>query len=39
MPVDTSYNNTHIMENTTAMIDEAFDALRDTFNSLFGNDN
>lgn len=29
-------NATRIMENTSGMIDEAFDALKDTFNSFFG---
>lgn len=29
-------NATHIMENTSGMIDDAFDALKDTFKSFFG---
>ena len=29
-------NATRIMENTSGMIDDAFDALKDTFNSFFG---
>lgn len=33
---DPSYDNPRIMENTSGMIDEAFNVLKDTFNSLFG---
>jgi hypothetical protein len=33
---NTSQDNPHIMENTSGMIDEAFNALKDTFESLFG---
>lgn len=29
-------NATRIMENTSGMIDDAFDALKDTFRSFFG---
>ena len=29
-------NSTGIMRNTTGMIDDAFDALKDTFGSFFG---
>jgi hypothetical protein len=29
-------NATHIMENTSGIIDDAFDALKDTFKSFFG---
>lgn len=29
-------NATRIMENTSGMIDDAFNALKDTFNSFFG---
>lgn len=29
-------NNTGIMENTSGMIDDAFDALKDSFGSFFG---
>lgn len=29
-------NATRIMENTSGMIDDAYDALKDTFNSFFG---
>lgn len=31
-----SFNTTRIMENTSGMIDEAFDIIRDTFGSFFG---
>lgn len=31
-----SEDNPRIMENTSGMIDEAFDVLKDTFRSLFG---
>jgi hypothetical protein len=34
---ETSSNNTHIMENTSGMIDDAFDALKDSFGSFFEN--
>ena len=34
--LETSHNDTRIMENTSGMIDEAFGALKDSFNSLFG---
>ena len=33
---DASQDNPRIMENTSGMIDEAFNALKDTFKSLFG---
>jgi hypothetical protein len=33
----TSSNTTHIMENTSGMIDDAFDALKDSFGSFFEN--
>jgi len=33
---DTSSNSTQIMQNTTGMIDDAFDALKDSFGTLFG---
>lgn len=36
MSAGTAYNNTRIMENTSGMIDDAFDAIKDTFKSLFG---
>ena len=29
-------NDTHIMENTSGVIDDAFDALKDSFGSFFG---
>jgi hypothetical protein len=29
-------NDTRIMENTSGMIDDAFDALKDSFGSFFG---
>lgn len=32
----TPHNDTRIMENTSGMIDEAFDAIKDSFKSLFG---
>lgn len=32
-----SQDNPRIMENTSGMIDEAVNALKDTFKSLFGN--
>jgi hypothetical protein len=32
----TTSNSTGIMKNTSGMIDDAFDALRDTFGSFFG---
>jgi hypothetical protein len=32
----TSSNNTRIMENTSGMVDDAFDALKDSFGSFFG---
>jgi len=32
----TSSNTTRIMENTSGMIDDAFDALKDSFGSFFG---
>jgi hypothetical protein len=31
-----STNTTRIMENTSGMIDEAFDIIKDTFGSFFG---
>ena len=33
----TILNDTHIMENTSGVIDDAFDALKDTFGSFFQN--
>lgn len=36
MSTGTSSNSTRIMENTSGMIDDAFDALRDSFGSFFG---
>lgn len=33
---DASQDNPRIMENTSGMIDEAVNALKDTFKSLFG---
>jgi hypothetical protein len=33
---DSSHYNPRIMENTSGMIDEAIDALKDSFKSLFG---
>lgn len=33
---DTLIDDPHIMENTSGMIDEAFDALKDAFKSLIG---
>jgi hypothetical protein len=35
IPSDTS-NTTGIMQNTTGMIDDAFDALKDSFGTFFG---
>lgn len=35
-PANLSSNNTHIMGNTSGMIDDAFDALKDSFGSIFG---
>lgn len=35
-PSNTSSNTTEIMQNTTGMIDDAFDALKDSFGTLFG---
>ena len=32
----TSSNNTGIMQNTSGMVDDAFDALKDSFGSFFG---
>jgi len=32
----TSSNTTRIMENTSGMIDDAFEALKDSFGSFFG---
>ena len=36
MNAGTTSNNTGIMKNTSGMLDEAFDALRNTFGSFFG---
>jgi len=36
MNAGTTYNSTGIMKNTSGMLDEAFDALRNTFGSFFG---
>jgi len=36
MSTGTSSNDTRIMENTSGMIDDAFDALKDSFGSFFG---
>jgi hypothetical protein len=36
MSTGTSTNTTRIMENTSGMVDEAFDALKDSFGSFFG---
>jgi hypothetical protein len=36
MSTGTSSNTTRIMENTSGMIDDAFDALKDSFGSFFG---
>ena len=36
MASGTSSNSTVIMKNTSGMLDDAFDALRDTFGSFFG---
>jgi hypothetical protein len=36
MSTGTSSNSTRIMENTSGMIDDAFDALKDSFGSFFG---
>jgi len=36
MSTVTSSNSTRIMENTSGMIDDAFDALKDSFGSFFG---
>jgi hypothetical protein len=36
MNTGTSSNTTRIMENTSGMIDDAFDALKDSFGSFFG---
>lgn len=35
-PSNTSSNTTEIMQNTTGMIDDAFDALKDSFGTFFG---
>ena len=35
-PSNLSSNNTNIMQNTSGMIDDAFDALKDSFGSFFG---
>lgn len=35
-PSNLSSNNTDIMQNTSGMIDDAFDALKDSFGSFFG---
>ena len=32
----TTSNNTGIMQNTSGMVDDAFDALKDSFGSFFG---
>ena len=36
MSTATPSNNTGIMENTSGMVDDAFDALKDSFGSFFG---
>jgi hypothetical protein len=36
MNAGTTSNSTGIMKNTSGMLDEAFDALRNTFGSFFG---
>ncbi|HEX2304843.1 MAG TPA: hypothetical protein VHH33_01010 [Nitrososphaeraceae archaeon] len=36
MSTGKSSNTTRIMENTSGMIDDAFDALKDSFGSFFG---
>jgi len=36
MASGTSSNSTGIMKNTSGMLDDALDALRDTFGSFFG---
>ena len=36
MSTGTSSNTTRIMENTSGMIDDAFDALKESFGSFFG---
>ena len=36
MSIGTTSNSTGIMKNTSGMLDEAFDALRNTFGSFFG---
>ena len=36
MAAGTSSNTTGLMGNTSGMIDEAFDALKDSFGSFFG---
>jgi uncharacterized protein YoxC len=36
MSTGTSTNTTGIMKNTSGMVDEAFDALKDSFGSFFG---
>ena len=35
-PTNLSSNSTNIMQNTSGMIDDAFDALKDSFGSFFG---
>ena len=35
-PSNLSSNNTQIMQNTSGMIDDAFDALKDSFATFFG---
>lgn len=35
-PFNLSSNNTQIMQNTSGMIDDAFDALKDSFGTFFG---
>ena len=36
MSTGTPSNTTRIMENTSGMVDDAFDALKDSFGSFFG---
>lgn len=36
MSTETSSNNTGIMENTSGMVDDAIDVLKDSFGSFFG---
>jgi len=36
IPTNASSNGSGIMQNTTGVIDDAFDALKDSFGTLFG---